>query len=170
MKKYILFILAALLLNTSGANAEAPKVLGEYGDWIAYYYRDKSGPVCYMASAPKKDEGKYTSRGDIYVVVTHRPNEKSYDVITVNAGYTYQQSSSVKIKIGAQTFGEDELFTNGGKAWAVSTDADKKIVNAMKRGSRMIIDGVSSKGTLTKDTYSLDGFSSAYKAISNKCK
>jgi len=170
MKKIVITALAAIFGIALQAQAVEPKVLGEYGDWIAYYYRDSSGPVCYMASTPKKDEGKYSNRGDIYVVVTHRPNEKSFDVVSVNAGYTYKTASAVKIKIGAKTFGEDELFTNGGKAWAVNSDVDKDIVAAMKRGSRMIIDGVSSKGTLTKDTYSLDGFSSAYKAITNKCK
>lgn len=165
----MLFVLFALF-STDLAQASSPKVLGEYGDWIAYYYRESSGPVCYMASTPKKDEGKYSSRGEIYVVVTHRPNEKSFDVVTVNAGYTYKPSAPVEIKIGAKTFGEDELFTNGNKAWAVNSETDKKIVDAMKRGSRMIINGTSSKGTFTKDTYSLDGFSSAYKAITNKCK
>lgn len=149
------------------ANAAAPKVLGEYGDWIAYYYRDGSGPVCYMASTPKMDEGKYTKRGDIYVVVTHRPHEKSYDVINVNAGYTYKTASEAELKIGAQTF---KMFTNGDKAWAFNAKDEKAIVAAMKRGSRMIVNGTSSKGTKTKDTYSLNGFSSAYKAISNKCK
>lgn len=39
----------------------------------------------------------------------------------------------------------------------------------MKRGERMIVTGTSAKGTDTKDTYSLAGFSSAYKAISAKC-
>ena len=39
----------------------------------------------------------------------------------------------------------------------------------MKRGERMIVDGKSSRGTATKDTYSLKGFSSAYRAISAKC-
>jgi hypothetical protein len=34
----------------------------------------------------------------------------------------------------------------------------------------MIVEGVSSKGTKTKDTYSLKGFTGAYKAISAKCK
>ncbi|MBQ9236094.1 MAG: hypothetical protein IJ184_06500 [Alphaproteobacteria bacterium] len=169
MKKMLFFTLSSLLFAPF-AQAGTPKVLGEYGDWTAYYDRDSSGPVCYMASSPKRDEGKYTSRGSIYTVVTHRPNEKSYDVITINAGYTYKPASAVEIKIGTQTFGENELFTSGGKAWAINTAADKKIVAAMKRGSRMIVNGTSSKGTKTKDTYSLDGFSSAYKAISNKCK
>ncbi len=167
MKKYLFFSLLAVLSFVSAAFANAPTVLGEYGDWVAYYYRDAAGPVCYMASTPKKDEGKYTQRGDIYVVVTHRPNEKSYDVININAGYTYKSKSEAQIKIGAKTF---YLFTDANKAWTKKTEDDKALVEAMKKGSRMIVDGVSFKGTKTKDTYSLNGFTSAYKAISNKCK
>lgn len=168
MKKFLFFIALALVLNISSAQAAAPQVLGEYGDWVAYYYRDSAGPVCYMASTPKKDEGKYTKRGDIYAVVTHRPNEKSFDVVNFNAGYTYKSGTKVIVKIGAKTF--ENLFTSGDKAWATSEKTDKEIVSAMKRGSRMVVHGTSSRGTKTKDTYSLSGFSSAYRAISNKCK
>lgn len=167
MKKILFMSVLILLGYASAALAASPKVIGEYGDWIAYYYRDNAGPVCYMASTPKKDEGKYTQRGDIYIVVTHRPNEKSFNVVNINAGYTYKAKSKAVLKIGAQTF---SLFTDADKAWAVNSKEDKDIVDAMKRGSRMIVDGESFKGTKTKDTYSLKGFSSAYKAISNKCK
>ena len=167
MKKYMFFSLLAFFGAIFSVNAAEQKLIGEYGDWLAYYYRDNAGPVCYMASIPKKDEGKYTKRGDIYVVVTHRPNEKSYDVVNINAGYDYKINSETELKIGAQTF---KLFVSGDKAWAMSSKDDKDIVNAMKRGSRMIVNGTSHKGTKTKDTYSLNGFTSAYKAISNKCK
>ena len=167
MKKYLFLSFLTLFGYVGIAAAATPQILGEYGDWIAYYYRDNAGPVCYMASTPKKDEGKYSKRGDIFVVVTHRPNEKSYDVVNINAGYTYKKNTQVELKIGAKTF---YLFTDGDKAWAMKDKDDKDIVSAMKRGSRMIVDGVSSRGTKTKDTYSLTGFTSAYKAISNKCK
>ena len=167
MKKCLFLSMLSVFCYISQSVAAAPQVLGEYGDWIAYYYRDSSGPVCYMASTPKMDEGKYTKRGDIYVVVTHRPKEKSYNVVNINAGYTYKVASETILKIGAQTF---KMFTNGDKAWAFNEKDDKAIVEAMKRGSRMIVNGTSSKGTKTKDTYSLNGFSSAYKAISSKCK
>ena len=168
MKKSIFFIVLAILLGVQDAKAAAPQVLGEYGDWVAYYYRDSAGAVCYMASTPKKDEGKYTKRGDIYAIVTHRPNEKSFDVVNFNAGYDFKSGASFKVKIGAQTF--DKMFTSGDKAWAVNEKTDKEMVAAMKRGSRMVVHGVSSRGTNTKDTYSLNGFVSAYRAISNKCK
>ena len=167
MKKYLFFGLVCFFVCSFDVSAAEQKLIGEYGDWVAYYYRDSAGPVCYIASTPKKDEGKYTKRGDIYVVVTHRPNEKSYDVVNVNAGYDYKPNSETEIKVGAQTF---NLFVSGDKAWTMSAKDDKDIVNAMKRGSRMIVNGTSFKGTKTKDTYSLNGFSSAYKAISNKCK
>ena len=168
MKKFLFLIGLAYMCSTAGVQAAAPEMIGEYGDWVAYYYRDKAGPVCYMASTPKKDEGKYSRRGDIYAVITHRPAEKSFDVVNFNAGYTYKPDSKVIVKIGAKTF--DRLFTSADKAWSVSDSVDKEIVDAMKRGSRMVVHGTSSKGTNTKDTYSLSGFSSAYRAISNKCK
>lgn len=73
-----LFILSAVFLfGAAAANAGTPKLLGEYNDWSAFYYQDGKNVVCYMASSPQKDEGKYTQRGDIYVVITHRPAEKA---------------------------------------------------------------------------------------------
>ena len=66
-------------------------------------------------------------------------------------------------------YGAKSAPTAAGKAWAVSDRVDRELVEGMKRGERMIVTGTSAKGTDTKDTYSLAGFSSAYKAISAKC-
>ena len=129
-------------------------------------YKENGKNVCYIASTPKRDEGKYTKRGDIYAVVTHRPGEQSFDVVNVVAGYTYKTESKAVVKIGKQTF---NLYTQDDKAWTLTPQDDAKLVAAMKRGERMIIDGVSSRGTQTKDTYSLRGFMRAYTAISAKC-
>ena len=152
----------------SAAQAASPQILGEYGDWTAYYYKDGKGSICYMASAPKKDEGKYNKRGNIYAVVTHRPADKSFGVVNFNAGYTFKPGAPFVVKIGKNTV--TNFFTNGDKAWTLNDEADKKMISLMKNGERMIVSGKSSKGTDTKDTYSLKGFTSAYKAISAKCK
>jgi invasion protein IalB len=154
------------LMSFSANAMEAPRHIGDYGDWAAYTYKENGKNVCYMASTPKKDEGKYTKRGDIYAVVTHRQADNSFDVVNIVAGYTYKPESKAIVKIGKETF---NLFTSDDKAWTYTTQDDKNLVNAMKRGERMIIDGVSSRGTNTKDTYSLKGFMRAYKAISAKC-
>lgn len=156
------------MMIASQVLAAKPEIIGEYGDWTAYYYRDSKGIICYAASAPKLDEGKYSKRGEIVAVVTHRPNDKSFDVFNITAGYTYKTEAPVTIKIGSKTI--DKIFTNADKAWAINDTVDKELIAEMKRGSRMIVHGTSSKGSNTKDSYSLSGFGSAYKAISDKCK
>lgn len=165
MFKY-LFLVLLFGINSAHA-AEAPRLLGEYADWSAYTYKEGNKNVCYMASSPKRDEGNYTRRGDIYAVVTHRPADKSFDVVNFVAGYTYKKDSKVVVKIGKETF--TNFFTDTDKAWTLTDKDDKALVAAMRRGQRMIVDGVSSKGTATKDTYSLNGFARAYKTISAKC-
>lgn len=167
MKKYVTLFLATTFAFPVMA-ASIPTELGQYKDWTAYSYQDGKNTICYMASTPKKDEGNYKARGDIYAVVTHRPADKSYDVVNFVAGYPYKKGSSVVVKIGTTAF--NNLFTNGDNAWAPDETTDKKLVAAMKRGERMIVEGTSARGTKTKDTYSLSGFSGAYKAISTKCK
>ena len=167
MLKYFL-VLGGLLISAAAQAANQPQLLGEYGDWTAWTYNDRGNVICFMASSPKKDEGKYTKRGDIYTVVTHRPSEKSFDEVSFVAGYVYNQKAPLVVKIGNETF--RNTFTEGDKGWMVNNAEDQKLVTAMKRGERMIVDGQSSRGTATKDTYSLKGFTSAYQAISAKCK
>jgi invasion protein IalB len=164
-----LCLLSALIIGfAASAKAEQPKVLGEYGDWTAWTYNEGGNLICYMSSTPKKDEGKYTKRGDIYVIITHRPSEKAFDEVSFVAGYTFKSGAPLVIKIGNKTF--RNTFTEGDKAWMVSNTEDKNVIASMKRGSRMLVEGTSSRGTSTKDTYSLKGFTSAYNAISAKCK
>ena len=63
-----------------------------------------------------------------------------------------------------------KMFTDAGHAFAYDTKIDGTIVKAMIQGARMIIKGTSSSGTQTTDTYSLKGFTAAYKAINKACK
>ncbi|MBO6289552.1 MAG: hypothetical protein J6N45_04425 [Alphaproteobacteria bacterium] len=168
MFKFLSLICAFTVASITAAEAAQPQVLGEYGDWTAWTYNESGNLICYMSSTPKKDEGKYTKRGDIFVIITHRPAEKSFDEVSFMAGYTFKSGAPMTVKIGNKTF--KNTFTEGDKAWMVSNAEDKSLIAEMKRGSRMIVDGTSSRGTATKDTYSLKGFTSAYNAITAKCK
>ena len=167
MKKFV-FLFSLILFATPTLASSIPTEIGEYGDWTAYSYKDGKNLVCYMASTPKRDEGNYKRRGEIYAVVTHRPAEKSYNVVNFVAGYNYKTGSNVVVKIGAKSF--NNLFTSGENAWAPDSATDKMLINSMKRGERMIVEGQSMRGTKTKDTYSLSGFTGAYRAISAKCR
>ncbi len=150
------------------AGAAEAEVIDNFHDWTAFAETEggKNKKVCYMASAPEKAEGKYSKRDDPYVLVTHRPAEKSIGVVSVRAGYTYKKDSDVEVNIDGQRF---TLFTDAGQAWARETKTDRALVRAMKGGLTMIVAGISTRGTLTTDTYSLNGFTAAYDAITRAC-
>ncbi len=142
-------------------------MLGVFQDWRAYKTTQAGKPLCYMASEPRKAVGKYKKRGKIYAMVSHRPGAKAFDVVSIHAGYTYKEASEVMVTIGDKSF---TLFTHGDTAWAKSVADDKAIVAAMKAGPVMVVRGVSSGDTKTKDTYSLLGFTAAYREIGKACK
>ena len=164
-------ILAAAVLagpvSAVPAQAQESKLISRYGDWEAFQEKDGGKTVCYIGSAPTKSRGKYKKRGETYVLITHRPAEKKLAVVSIKAGYTYQRESEVDVIIGPKTF---KLFTDAGHAFAYDAKGDKALVKAMIRGTRMVIRGTSSRGTPTTDTYSLKGFTAAYKAINQACK
>ena len=161
-----LWLVLAWLASGGPAWAQGIEHLEDVRDWSAFRYAEGDASVCYMASQPKKDEGDYQTRGDIYAIVTHRPAENRVAEVSIVAGYTYKEESAVEVKIGSASW---DLFTDGSSAWAPTPEEDLALVNAMKGGSSMIVKGTSSRGTATIDTYSLLGFSKAYAAISKAC-
>ncbi len=161
-----LLLAAGVGLAAGAALADERKPLGVYGDWQAYTFDDDGAKACYIASAPTKHEGNYKARGDIFAIVTHRPSDKTRDVVSLLAGYSYDDSNPVEVAIDGKTF---KLLPYGSVAWAPDSKLDEQLVSAMRAGNTMVVRGTSSRGTETKDTYSLMGFTKAYRAINKAC-
>ena len=65
-----------------------------------------------------------------------------------------------------------EIDTFAQTAWINSSEnpnLDIKIIEAMKKGSVLIAEGTSKRGTETKDTYSLVGFTKAFQKVKDVC-
>lgn len=158
--------LTAVLAVPGAAWAQATERLGDFGDWSAFRAKEGDNFACYVSSIPIKAEGKYKKRGEIYAFVTHRPADGRRDEVSFFAGYTHKKDSVVKVKIGSTT---KELFTQGSSAWVADKQTDQELIQAMIKGSSMIVRGTSKRGTATKDTYSLRGFTKAYNSINKAC-
>jgi hypothetical protein len=165
--RFSLYCFISLLIAPTLALAQTPKSLGKFGSWHAY----KKGDVCYMVSLAKKSEGKYTKRGNVYAVVTHRPKIKSKDVLSLHAGYAFGKGDDVKVTVKSRKGNKVvNLFTEGEVAWCADAKTDTMMADQItKIGSEMLVEGKSSRGTKTKDTYSLAGSLKAYNAICKAC-
>lgn len=168
MRIVITFLaLTGLCLCFGSAQAAEPRPLGVFGAWQAFVFYENGDKVCYMASQPTQAKGNYTKRGDIFALVTHRPGEGTRNVFSYITGYDYKSGSDATVKIDGDSF---LLFTQDDTAWAPDAETDNKLTNHIRKGSKMVVTGTSSRGTLTTDTFSLRGSGAAYDAISKECK
>ena len=92
-------------------------------------------------------------RGDIFMMIAIRPADGVTNEVSFLGGYPFKKGSEVKASIGNDNF---TLFTEGETAWAP--------------GSTAKIEGVSSRGTKTVDTFSLAGFTAALDTAADLCK
>jgi len=174
MIKKMFFVLGfiALIFSDALQANDSPKKLGEFGAWKAYEMKDKDGQkVYYMLSEPTSSKGKYTKRGDVYALITHRPGKKSFNVVSLHAGYSFKDGAQViaTVKSGKNTK-DFKLFTDKETAWTPSDQEDKNFTkNLTEWGSTLEIKGESLRGTKTVDEYSLKGSLAAYRAICKAC-
>ncbi len=166
MNNFVRILVILVIAGLVATETSAQTVIGNFGDWTVFKDSTGKNRVCYIVSEPKKETGKYKSRGDTYIMLTSRPAEKSRDVFELRAGYSYKKASEVAVRISNRVF---TLFTDGGTAWAYDSKVDRALARAMIGGRDMLVTGYSSRGNKTVDTYSLTGFTAAYKAMNKAC-
>ena len=139
-------------------------------DWSVFVETDPT--ECWSVSAPKEtvntrdDRVVAVRRGDILLFVTHRPGSDVSGELAFTGGYPFADGSTVSMEIDDATF---ELFTDGEWAWPASAADDARITTAMKRGTLAVLTARASRGTVTKDTFSLLGFTAAVEEAASRC-
>jgi hypothetical protein len=170
MKHYAFGLFAALAITTTAAQGALETGLGTFRAWEAYTFAERGKTVCAIWAAATKSEGKYKKRGDVVMFVSHRPwtRLKRVHEVSFETGYSYKADSEVTITIDKKK--KFNLFTEGDTAWSRTARDDAALVKAMRVGKIMVIRGQSSRGTKTKDTFELFGFTAAHNAINKACR
>ena len=140
-------------------------------DWSVF--EEKSPRECWAVSSPKEilntkgGNAVAVKRSDILLMAFFRPDAGVSGQITFTGGYSFASGSTVNLSVDGNSF---ELFTEGEWAWPASPADDAKILTAMKRGSKAVLTARSARGTDTKDTFSLSGFTAAVEDAEKRCK
>lgn len=156
---------------TAGGN---PEILGTFGGWTGSRLMEGGQPVCYMtlkvtpppAVKTKTTAKTKTKRGEIFLMITHRPADNSTDVVSYTAGMKFKPASEAIVTVGPKKF---NLFTQGDTAWSRDSATDHELAAAVRNGATLNVTGESAGGALIADTVDLKGSFAAYAAISKAC-
>ena len=126
----------------------------------------KTDEYCYIGSlAIETDLSPEKNRGEFYILV-YKYIGNPETVIQIEAGYDYKIGPNINVNIdnGNYTF-----YTTKDLPSAAWTEEDNKVIFAMKKGLELKVTGESSRGTITNDTYTLNGFTAAYNKLTDDC-
>ncbi len=138
-----------------------PKQIGKFADWTAATYQEGGGTVCYAFVRAQSSSPAVPNRGPVILTVTQRASGR--DAVALDAGFTYGANVAVVVQIDQTGL---DFYTAQRNAFARD---GKAAVAALQKGSRAIARSPGPKAVQVTDTFSLSGFSDAYKAISKEC-
>ena len=164
IRYFIILIFFSILHNQ--AIAEEVKKIGKFKDWETIVIKNDSKLVCFAQSKPVLQSPKSYKR-EARLFVSFRPNEKILNEISITAGYKFNNQNSITAKSGKFKYKFDIAQENF--AWMADNKIEKKMINTMKKGSRIMVSGYNQEGSQTIDHYSLLGFTKAYKAAKKSC-
>lgn len=165
----ILLILCASLLWTAGAApayAQGALEIGRRGAWIIHQTPDASTKICFAATPPVAKEPAGANRSKLLLYVSAWPKEGVKAEVSVKLGYPIKTGSDVTVTVGSDAF---TLFPKDDRAYVSDATEELKLIEAMKKGSKLVVQATSERGTATTDTYSLAGLSQALQAIAASC-
>lgn len=127
---------------------------------------------CWAVSAPSETvntrggQAVSVRRGDILLFATYRQGGGATAEVSFTGGYPFAEGSTIELTIGSDTF---QLFTDGQWGWAGSPEDDARILAALRRGQNAVLTARSSRGTTTRDTFSLFGITAATDEAQRRC-
>ena len=164
--KLIIKSLLLFFLSTVFVNSEEIKSVGKFKDWEVIVLTSENKKVCFAQSKPVLQSPKKSDR-EARLFISFRPYNKIKDEISITSGYEYNKQNAIIAKSGKSKFRFD--ISQESFAWIANNKIEKKMISAMKRGTRIMVTGYNKSGSQTIDHYSLMGFTKAYKSAKKNC-
>ena len=168
-----LFISGAAVLTPAGFAQDSQR-LGDYDDWAVFVEKPPtvSEKKCWLASAPTRIVNTRNGapvevrRDPSYLFILFVPSQNQNGEVSFVSGYPFPEGGSAQIQIGSARY---DMYTEGERAYSPDARTDSKLHDSMKRGAEAIVTAVSARGTTTRDTFSLTGFTAAMNALKTQC-
>ena len=166
INRAIIFFIIIFIFSMTFVSAEELKKIGKFKDWETLVLKKDNELTCFAQTKPVLQSPKANKR-EARLFVSFRPNDKISDEISTTSGYEFNNQNRILATSGKKKYEFD--ITKDSFAWIKSNKVEKKMIKAMKKGSRITVTGYNVSGSQTKDHYSLMGFTKAYNTAKKSC-
>lgn len=148
-------------------SADAAQLVSRFTDWASYAHEEEGQKLCFTLSEPKTQEPKAVKRDPAHFFVSAWPKAGVKTEISIKMGYSIKKGSEATVTIGEEAF---RLFADADRAFVADPMQELKLLEAMKKGTRVVVQATSERGTATTDSYSLAGLTQALQAMAAACQ
>ena len=166
INRIIIFFFSIFIFSVTYVSAEELKKIGKFKDWETLVLNKDNKITCFAQTKPVLQSPKVNKR-EARLFVSFRPNDKVTDEISTTSGYEFNSQNSILATSGKKKYKFD--IAQDGFAWISSNKVEKKMIKAMKKGSRIMVTAYNKSGSQTIDHYSLLGFTKAYSTAKKSC-
>jgi hypothetical protein len=146
----------------TGAKLEAV-----FTDWSVYSKSAGKDKVCYALAKPLSKTPSSVKHGDIYFMVANWKSGAAKEQPSLLTGYDLKLQIPPTARVGSSKV---PMYATQNEAFIETSNDEKKLVRAMRKGALMRVDAVSARGTQTSYEFSLKGVTAALKKARSTCQ
>ncbi|NQX80353.1 MAG: hypothetical protein HRT83_07405, partial [Hyphomicrobiaceae bacterium] len=159
-------VIFVTFVQVSAVSAQSTKIIKRFQDWVLYSHKGAPATICFISARPREKKPNKFSKKESYFYISAWPDNGVKAEVSVNIRNELQNGSTVTAQIGGARY---RLFTKGNKAFVEKPSEEIKLIEAMKRGSFMVVRATSRDGIKIVETYSLLGVTSAINSLRKGC-
>ncbi len=157
---------ATTIALAAAAKAETVTKIETVSDWSLYADGASPHKFCFVSSEPKSSDPADTAREAPRAYISAWPKDGVKAEVSFRLGFPVKKGTEISASVAPAGF---QLFANDDRAFVKDATQELKLVEAMKKGSKLTLASKTQTGVAVTDTYSLTGLGAALQKLQETC-
>lgn len=166
LPRHAVIIAAALTLQPAALSAETVTKVETVSDWSLYADGASPHKFCFVSTEPKSSDPADTAREAPRAYISAWPKDGVKAEVSFRLGFPVKKGTEISASVAPAGF---QLFTSDDRAFVKDATQELKLVEAMKKGSKLTLSSKTQTGVAVTDTYSLTGLGGALQKLQETC-
>lgn len=165
-------VLAVLAPLSWAQSAHTAEVVETYGSWTLY--RDQpGGKVCFLASKPSASAPANVNREMPLLYISAWSGTGVKAEVSVRLGFPGKKGLDPIVTVSSRSGDPPpsvyRMFTKDDRAFVADATQELKLLDAMKKGSKLVVESTSERGLAIQDTFTLNGITAGLVGLAGAC-